>query len=119
LASRVKTVTLDTNDGGDVGVPVSVGQCVGGIEYADGAAFVAVAAVVTAAGGAERRRGIREILDPLVQARLVVLDLNDERYVGFCRDLEMFFWQCSASSVTMVSLPALLQTLRLLVSDEV
>jgi len=86
-------------------VPVSVGQCVGGIENADSAAFVAVAAAVTAAGGAERRRGICEILDPLVQARLVILDLNEQRYVGFCRDLEMFFWQCSASSVTMVSLP--------------
>lgn len=74
-----------------MGVPVGIGQCVGRIEYADGAAFVAVAAVVTAAGRAEWRRSIREILDPLVQARLVILDLNDQREIGFCRDLECFF----------------------------
>jgi len=36
-----------------------------------------------------------------VQARLVFLDLDDQCDVGFCRDREMFFWQCNASSVTM------------------
>ena len=36
-----------------------------------------------------------------MQGRLVVLDLDDQRDAGLCGDLEMFFWQCSASSVTM------------------
>jgi len=47
---------LDPDDGGDVGMPVGVGQPVRGIEDGDGAAFVAVAALVVAACGPERRR---------------------------------------------------------------
>ncbi len=91
---------LDPNDGGDVRTPVGVGQRVGKIEDGNGAAFVAVAALVVAVGGPERRRGGRDLLDPLVQGRLVVLDADDQGDVGGCRDGEKFFWQCSASSVT-------------------
>ena len=43
-------IALDPDDGGDVGVPVGVGQFVGGIEDADGAGFVAVAPLVAALG---------------------------------------------------------------------
>jgi hypothetical protein len=43
-------IALDPDDGGDVGVPVGVGQFVGGIEDADGAGFVAVATLVAAMG---------------------------------------------------------------------
>lgn len=43
-------IALDPDDGGDVGVPVGVGQFVGGIEDADGAGFVAVATLVAALG---------------------------------------------------------------------
>jgi len=39
---------LDLDDGGDVWMPAGVGQRVGGIEDGDGAAFVAVAALVVA-----------------------------------------------------------------------
>jgi hypothetical protein len=94
-------VALDPDDGGDMRMPVGVGQTVGRIEDGDGAAFVAVAALVVAVGGPERRRGGRDLLDLLVQGRLVVLDPDDQGCVGCCCDLEMFFWQCSASSVTM------------------
>ncbi len=95
-------VALNPDDGGDMRMPVGVGQLVCGIEDGDGATFVAVAALVVAVGGPEwcRRRG--DVLDLLVQGRLVVLDANDQGDVGCCCDLEMFFWQCSASSVTMV-----------------
>ncbi len=39
---------LDPDDGGDVWMPAGVGQRVGGIKDGDGAAFVAVAALVVA-----------------------------------------------------------------------
>jgi hypothetical protein len=84
-------IALDTDDGGDVGMPVGVGQFAGGIEDGDGAAFVAVAALVAAVGRPDRLRGGGDFLDLLVQGRLVVLDLNDQGDVGFCRELEMFF----------------------------
>ncbi len=84
-------VALDPDDGGDMRVPVGVGQRVGGIEHGDGAAFIAVAALVMAAGGPERRRGGRDFLDLLVQGRLVVLDADDQGEVGGCGDLERFF----------------------------
>lgn len=84
-------IALDTDDGGDVGMPVGVGQFAGGIEDGDGAAFVAVTALVAAVGRPDRLRGGGDFLDLLVQGRLVVLDLNDQGDVGFCRELEMFF----------------------------
>ena len=43
-------IALDPDDGGDVGVPVGVGEFVGGIKDADGAGFVAVATLVAALG---------------------------------------------------------------------
>ncbi len=92
---------LDTDDGGDVRMPVGSGQLVGGIEDTDGTTFVAVATLVVAVGRPERCRCGRNLLAFLVQGRLVVLDLNDQGDVGFCGDLEVFFWQCSASSVTV------------------
>jgi hypothetical protein len=84
-------IALDPDDSGDVGMPVGVGQFAGGIEDGDGAAFVAVAALVAAVGRPDRLRGGGDFLDLLVQGRLVVLDLNDQGDVGFCRELEMFF----------------------------
>jgi hypothetical protein len=48
-------VALNTDDGGDVRMPIGVGQLVCGIEDGDGAAFVTVAALVVAASTPERR----------------------------------------------------------------
>lgn len=59
-------LALDPDDGGDVRMPICIGQPVSGIEDGDGAAFVAVAARVAAVCGPERRRGGRNLLDPLV-----------------------------------------------------
>jgi hypothetical protein len=84
-------VALDPDDGGDMRMPVGVGQCVCGLENGDGAAFVAVAAFVMAVGGPERRRGGRDLLDPLMQGRLVVLDADDQGDAGLCGSLERFF----------------------------
>jgi hypothetical protein len=50
-------VAFDPDDGGDVRMPVGVGQTVGGIEDGDGAAFIAVAALVVAVDRPERRCG--------------------------------------------------------------
>jgi hypothetical protein len=84
-------LAVDAEDGGDVIVPVGSGKPVGGMEDGDGAAFVAVAAGVVAMGGAERGCGGGNVLDLLVQGRLVVLDLDDQGDAGFGGDLEMFF----------------------------
>ncbi len=92
---------FDPDDGGDMGLPVGVGERVGGIEDGDGATLVAVAAFVVAVGRSERCRGGRDLLDLLVQGRLVVLDPDDQGDVGFCCNGGMFFWQCRASRVTM------------------
>jgi len=50
---------------------------VGGVEDGDGAAFVTVAALVAAVGSAQRRRGRGDLLEALVQGRLIGLDLDD------------------------------------------
>ena len=84
-------VALDPDDGGDMRVPVGAGQLACGIEDGDGAAFVAVPAFVVAVGRPERCRRREDVLDPLVQNRLVVLDADDQGDVGICCDREMFF----------------------------
>ncbi len=85
-------VALNLDDGGDMRVPVGAGQLACGMEDGVGAAFVAVAVRVVAVGGPDCGRGGRGLLDPLVQGRLVVLDLDDQGDVGCGGDLEMFFW---------------------------
>jgi hypothetical protein len=84
-------VSLDPDDGGDVGMPVGVAEFVGGVEDGDAAAFVAVASGVVAMVGPDRGCGGGDVLDPLVQRRLIVLDLNDQGNIGFLGDLEVFF----------------------------
>ena len=84
-------VALDPDDGGDVRLPVGGGQRAGGLENGDGAAFVAVAARVVAAGSLKRRRDGRNLLDPLVQGWLVVFDADDQGDAGLCSSLERFF----------------------------
>ncbi len=72
-------------------LPAGVGQPVGRVEYGDGAALVAIAALIPANKRAERRGGGRDGLAALEQGGLVVLDLDDQRDVGLGRDFEMFF----------------------------
>jgi hypothetical protein len=91
LAVAGKYIALDTNDCRDVGTPVGAGELVGRIEDGDGAALVAVAAYVVTVIGFERRRGFGNRGDLLEQGRLVVLDLDDQRDIGFGCDLEVFF----------------------------
>jgi len=47
---------FDLDDGGDMRMPVGLGQRACGFEDGDGAALVAVAALVVAVSGPERRR---------------------------------------------------------------
>jgi hypothetical protein len=91
----------NTDDSGDVGMPVAIGQFAGGIEDGDSAALVAVATLIVAVGRPERHSGDGDVLDLLEKGRLVVFDLDDQGDVGFGGNFEMFFWQCIASSVTM------------------
>ncbi len=82
---------IDPDNGGDMGLPVGVGEFAAWIEDGDGAAFVARAPDVVAAIGAERLRGGGDFRDPRVECRLVVLNLDDQRDVGLFGDLEVFF----------------------------
>ena len=82
---------LDLDDGGDVRLPTSLGQPAGGMEDSDGAAFVAIAAFVVAAGGPERCCSGRDQLALLVRGRLVAFDLNDQGDAGLRRGLKRFF----------------------------
>jgi len=91
LGDTGEDIALDTDDGGDVGMPVCVSQFAGGIEDGDGAAFVAVACLVVAVRGLDRGGSLGDVLDLLAQSGLVVLDLDDQGDVGFSGDLEVFF----------------------------
>jgi hypothetical protein len=83
---------LDLDDGGDVRLPVEVGQFAGGIKDGDGAAFIAIAPlVVMAVGAIVRRAGGGDALGGLAQGRLVVLELDDQAEAGLGGDLEVFF----------------------------
>ena len=82
-------------------MPIAVDEFVGSVEDADAAALVAVASGVVAVSGVDRGRRGGDLLDLLAKCWLVVLDLDDQGDVGFRGDLEMFFWQCIASSVTI------------------
>jgi hypothetical protein len=82
-------------------MPFRRGEFFGRIEDRDGAPFVAIAALGTIADLIDRGRCGGDFLDLLVLRWLVVFDLDDQRNIGFGRDLEDFFWQCRASMVTI------------------
>ena len=82
-------------------MPFCAGEFFGRIEDRDGAPFVAIAAPGTIADRIDRGRCRSDFLALLVQCRLIVLDLDDQRNIGLGRDLEGFFWQCTASIVTI------------------
>src|SRR5208283_5359194 len=79
--------TLDTDDGGNQGLPVAIIECASGIKDDDGAAFVTATRRVVAMVRAERFRGGGNLRDYLVQGRLVALDVDDQGDVGFLSDL--------------------------------
>ena len=83
---------FDLDDGGDVRLPVWIGQFAGGMKDGDGAAFIAIAPFAVLAVGAIVRRGCGgDALGGLAQGRLVVLELDDQAEAGFGGDLEVFF----------------------------
>ena len=71
--------------------PVGAGELVGRIEDGDGAALVVVATFVVTVIGFEQRRGFGNRGDLLEQGWLIVLDLDDQRDIGFGCDFEVFF----------------------------
>jgi hypothetical protein len=94
---------LDPDDRGDMRVPTSVSERAGRIEDGDGAGFVAIAPAVAAMSDIARRNRRYNAFDRLFQRGLIVLDLDNQADFGGLRDGEEFFWQCSASRVTMAS----------------
>ncbi len=69
-------------------MPFCVGEFFGRIEDGDDAPFVAIAALGTTADRFDRGRCRCDFLYLLVQRRLIVLDLDDQRSIGLGRDLE-------------------------------
>ena len=84
-------VAFDPDDAGDMGAPLGSAQRVGGIEHADGASLVTVASGGASSGDVARLVADREVAAPLVQAGLVVLDLDDQADLVRGGDFEMFF----------------------------
>ena len=82
---------FNTDDDLGVDLPVVIVEFPRGIEDADGAAFVTVAAFVMAVVRTQRRRGGGELRDVLVQGRLVALDLDDQVDAGLLGDVKGFF----------------------------
>ncbi len=72
LAATGVDLALDPDDGGDMGLPVGVGEFVCWIEDGDSAALVAAAPDVVAAIDPERRRGGGDFRYPRVQGWLIV-----------------------------------------------
>ena len=95
---------LDLNDGCDMRMPVGIGERAGGVEDGDDAGFVAIAAAVAGPDDVVWAARSGDMVDRLLQRRLIVLDLDDEVDVARLGDVEGFFWQCRASRVTIVSL---------------
>src|SRR6266702_3368785 len=82
---------------GILDVPVVSGCAV----HVDGPGFMPVASsgdLDVSAGGLA---GSADGFDALQQRRLIILQLDEELSPGLCGELEGFFWQCMASSVTM------------------
>ncbi len=71
--------------------PLGVGQLADRIEDAGGARLITVAAFVVALCRPQRRRGLRDRLDLLMEGRLVVLDLDDQARICLRGDLKVFF----------------------------
>ena len=72
-------------------LPSGVGEAIVRIEDGDGATLVAIARPIVAGGGGEWRGGGGDGLAVPEEVALVVLDLDDQRDVGFGRDFEEFF----------------------------
>jgi hypothetical protein len=93
---------LDPNDGCDMLPPIGSRERFTWIEDGDCSAFKAAAAALIVMVGTDRGGVGDEGCNGPFKRRLVGLDLNDQGDFGLLGDLEMFFWQWSASSVTMV-----------------
>src|SRR5882762_865001 len=101
LGVAVQDISGDTNDALDQGLPIGPGHGAGGAEHVDGPGFMPVASsgdLDVSAGGLA---GSADGFDALQQRRLIILQLDEELSPGLCGELEGFFWQCMASSVTM------------------
>lgn len=82
----------DADDRADMLGPFGVGQCCVRIKHLDPAGFVTRVPVLVA-GCVRIHAGLRRarLFDPLVQRRLVVLDLGDQQGIGRGGQFERFF----------------------------
>ena len=83
---------LNLNEGGDIGLPFRADDRGWRIEHGNGSSFVAIAPfLINGLNATKRFDSGASGVDRLTQARLVVLELNDQMGVGGSRGLEGFF----------------------------
>ena len=83
---------LNLNDSGDIGLPFRADDRGRRIKHGNGSGFVAIAPfLINGPNATERYSGGASGLDRLTQARLVVLELNDQMGVRCGCDFESFF----------------------------
>jgi hypothetical protein len=83
---------LNLNDSGDIGLPFRADERGWRIKHGNGSGFVAIASfLIDCLNATQRYGGGASGLDRLAQARLVVLELNDQMGVRCGRDFEGFF----------------------------
>jgi hypothetical protein len=88
---------LNLNDCGDIGLPFRANDRVWRNKHDNGSGFVAIASFpIHDLNGTERYGGGASGVDRLAQARLVVLELNDQMGVRCSRTFEGCFLQCLA-----------------------
>ncbi len=88
----------DAHEGRDEGSPFGVAQRAGWVEDLDVTVFLPVAGAVAAVVALEGPCRCGEIVEAMLQVRLVLLDLYDEVIAGRLGDLECFFDSASRRS---------------------
>ena len=81
----------DAHEGRDEGPPFGVAQRAGWVEDLDETVLLPVAGAVAAVVGFEGPCRCGEIVEAMLQVRLVLLDLDDQVIAGRLGDLECFF----------------------------
>jgi hypothetical protein len=84
-------IALDAHDGGDQRRPLGLVERRSGEVDRDAAVFLAISREIAAVIDGERRGCCGDVFEATQQARLVVLDLDDQVIAGVAGDLEGFF----------------------------
>jgi hypothetical protein len=84
-------VSFDAHDGGDQRRPLGFAERRSGEVDGDAAVFLAISRAIATVVGGERRGCCGDVFEATQQARLVVLDLDDQVIAAVAGDLKRFF----------------------------